>query len=372
MQLRTTAWPLTLIYTALVVYASLFPFAGWRDQGNDWWLMLTAPWPQYWTGFDLASNWLGYVPLGLLLALTLLRTNRNASNRQTLLLGFLLPSALSLLLETLQQYLPARVPSNVDWLANSGGALTGTLCALLLERGGLMARWSRWRMQWFPQAATGTLALLLVWPLALIFPAPVPLSLGQVRDRLYKALSQGLADSPWLEWLWDPAEQTTRLAPGVEMLLVAMGLLCPLLLAYSMLRDVPRRLLALLLVGGGAVLITALATLLSFGPAHAWAWLGETARAGLLLGGLTGVIFCVLPRRACLALAMLGLLLALVMVNLAPADAYYSHTLSTWEQGRFARFHGLAQWLGWVWPYAALIHAFSQVIHPRPHSGGQA
>ena len=25
-----------------------------------------------------------------------------------------------------------------------------------------------------------------------------------------------------------------------------------------------------------------------------------------------------------------------------------------WEQGRFLRFHGLSQWLGWLWPYAAL------------------
>ena len=29
-------------------------------------------------------------------------------------------------------------------------------------------------------------------------------------------------------------------------------------------------------------------------------------------------------------------------------------TLQGWEQGRFVRFHGLAQWVGWLWPYAAM------------------
>jgi hypothetical protein len=28
--------------------------------------------------------------------------------------------------------------------------------------------------------------------------------------------------------------------------------------------------------------------------------------------------------------------------------------LQTWEQGRFIRFHGVAQWLGWLWPFAVL------------------
>ena len=27
------------------------------------------------------------------------------------------------------------------------------------------------------------------------------------------------------------------------------------------------------------------------------------------------------------------------------------HSLQAWEQGRFIRFHGLAQWVGWLWPY---------------------
>ena len=30
---KTSAWPLSLVYAALIVFASLFPFDGWRAQG---------------------------------------------------------------------------------------------------------------------------------------------------------------------------------------------------------------------------------------------------------------------------------------------------------------------------------------------------
>lgn len=36
-------------------------------------------------------------------------------------------------------------------------------------------------------------------------------------------------------------------------------------------------------------------------------------------------------------------------------------TLQTWEQGRFIRFHGVVQWLGWLWPYATLVYLLSQI-----------
>ena len=51
----------------------------------------------------------------------------------------------------------------------------------------------------------------------------------------------------------------------------------------------------------------------------------------------------------------LVVLTALVMlVAQAPADPYYAASLQGWEQGRFIRFHGVAQWVGWLWPYVAM------------------
>ena len=41
-QRATMAWPLALIYAALVLFASLFPFEGWREQGISPWVFFTA------------------------------------------------------------------------------------------------------------------------------------------------------------------------------------------------------------------------------------------------------------------------------------------------------------------------------------------
>ena len=70
---KTSAWPLAQAYAALIVYASLYPFSGWRDQGIAPWAFLASPWPKYWTGFDVAANLVGYAPFGFLLALSFLR-----------------------------------------------------------------------------------------------------------------------------------------------------------------------------------------------------------------------------------------------------------------------------------------------------------
>ena len=76
---KTSAWPLAWVYAALVVFASLFPFTGWRDQGISPLVFLAAALPPpYWTGFDVVTNIVGYAPLGFLLALALLRTGRGA------------------------------------------------------------------------------------------------------------------------------------------------------------------------------------------------------------------------------------------------------------------------------------------------------
>jgi len=67
------------------------------------------------------------------------------------------------------------------------------------------------------------------------------------------------------------------------------------------------------------------------------------------------------PRRVSAALVLLGAGIYLSVLNQAPASPYFAQTLQTWEQGRFIRFHGLAQWLGWLWPYAALVYALALV-----------
>jgi hypothetical protein len=62
-----------------------------------------------------------------------------------------------------------------------------------------------------------------------------------------------------------------------------------------------------------------------------------------------------LGRRVAGALGFAALAVLVTLVARAPADPYYAASLQGWEQGRFIRFHGLAQWVGWLWPYAAMV-----------------
>lgn len=347
----TAARPLSWIYAALIAYASLYPFEGWRDQGIAPWVYLTAPLPKYWTRFDVVSNVLGYAPLGFLLALARLRLRARLS---AVGVAVVLAGMLSLGMEMLQSFLPMRVPSNLDALLNVLGALLGAVLARVLLALGWLERWSRFRAHWFVPRSSGALALLATWPLALLFPVPVPFGLGQVLERLEDALAQALMDTPWLEWLPLREVELQPLLQINEVLCMGLGLLLPVMLAYSVVRQTWQRVWSLvlaLLVGIGA---SALSSVLTYGPEHAWEWVAPEVYMGVGLALLMGLLMLRVSARMTLVLALTFLVWQLSMLNNASADVYFSQTVQTWEQGRFIRFHGLIQWLGWLWPYVLL------------------
>jgi ABC-type phosphate/phosphonate transport system permease subunit len=88
------------------------------------------------------------------------------------------------------------------------------------------------------------------------------------------------------------------------------------------------------------------------------------ATAGMTLAMLLALPLALVPRRACAVLTLLALMLHLSLLNNAPVGAYFAQTLQVWEQGRFIRFNGLAQWLGWLWPYAALVYMLLRLSGP--------
>jgi len=360
---KTTAWPLALAAVSLIVYASLYPFNEWRDQGISPFHFLSAPLPQYWTGFDVVANVVGYAPLGFLLALSALRSRRLPWAVRAAVFSAAL---LSLAMETLQSYLPSRIPSNVDLVLNTTGAWLGACCAWALEEAGFVDRWSRIRARWFATEARGALVLLALWPVALLFPAAVPLGLGQVFERLEAALAGALSNSPFLEWMPVRDLELQPLVPLAELTCVALGALVPCLLAYGVVRTLRQRLfffVAIFMAGVGA---SALSAALSYGPDHAWAWLELPVQVGLVLGALLALVLLPLPRRGAAALALLALAIYLGLLNQAPVDPYFAQTLQTWEQGRFIRFHGLVQWLGWLWPYAAMAYVLVRLSSREP------
>ncbi len=352
---KSAAWPVTWMYVALVVYASLYPFANWRDQGIVPWSFLWAPLPRYWSGFDVAINLVGYMPLGALLVLLILRSSQRGA---PVLIATLCVGALSLLMESLQSYLPQRVASREDWLLNTAGAAVGALLALSLARAGWLSWWDTWQRRWLAPQSRGVLALLLAWPAALLFPAAVPFGMGQIWNRLAQSMDALLlwgASAPAL------TAANAALAPSSELACVALGLLVPCLLGFCVVQSVRHRMALVLLVLAVGFVATGLSAALSWGPGHTWAWLNPITGAGAALALLLALALALVPARVNASLALLALGLSVGLLNQAPDSPYFAQTLHAWEQGRFIRFHGFAQWLGWAWPYAAMGVALAHI-----------
>lgn len=352
MKRHSLAQPLAWLFAALVVYASLYPFAGWRGEGINPLGFVTAPLPRYWSAFDVFSNLVGYMPLGFLLALS---AQRREAHWWAWLVVWLSPSLLSFTLELLQVYLPGRVPSNVDWALNTAGAWLGVMMVLALRRTGLLPVWERVRTHWFVPGSDGALVLLCVWPVALLYPTSVPFALGQVWHTVGQWAAGVLAGTPWAS-VWPSAGGTAEpLTPAEQSVLVALALLVPGLLAHSVLR--PQgwfRVWGVAVVCLGGMAWMGLSSALTHGPVHAWAWLTAPVGWGWGSAGLLLLLMLRAPRAVCWVLLLLALLTSLVWLNLLPRSPYLAESLDIWAQGRFIRFHGLTQWLGNLWPFVVL------------------
>lgn len=365
--MRTSAWPLASLYAGLILYASLYPFTGWRVQGVQPWSWVSAPWPQYWTAFDLYANFVGYVPLGFLLAMATLRLGWR---RGVWVLGGGLPLLLSGGIESAQTYLLVRVASNLDFALNGLGGVAGAALAWLAERAGALQHWARWRDAWFSPGAHGSLVLLAVWPLALLYPLSVPFGLGQAWEPLAQALAEWWWDTPFIAWLPDSGVPAEPLSPLTEAFCVALSLLAPLLMAYGDMRGWWRRLVFAAAFLAAAWGVGGLSGALTYGPVHAWSWATEPVVAGLIGAALAAMVCAPLTRRLCHALMLLSLGVSLALLNRAPEVPYFAQSIEVWEQGRFIHFHGVSQWLGWLWPYAAIVFGLYAVARPSVRDGG--
>jgi len=376
---RSTAWPLTWACVALITYATLHPLSGWtwpHPEAFSWQL----PRPRWEITADLVGNLLGYIPLGAMACLALLRSGWRTGSAPVA--AVLACSALSYALELAQFTLPGRVPSVSDWVLNTLGAAWGVLAAVTAQALGLVDWWQRWRERWFiPQAGFG-LALLWLWPLGLLFPPPLPLAQGQVGPVVQWWLIDWTVNTPLQTWFlpdddvlgafiraeWPEfaasqvaADRQTAWQPVRDSLIVALGLLAPMCVACAVAR--PLRLRLGLLAGAVALagLGSTVSAAMNYGPEHAFTWVNLPALVGLLLGALLGGLLLARTRTTA-AVIGLGVLLALVvLVHQVPTDPYQMAALQAWEQGRFVRFHGLSRWFGLLWPYAAMVWLFGRL-----------
>ena len=328
---------LALAWLGLIIYGSLYPFAGWRDTGVSPFAFLDGGWPRYWTAFDLAVNVVVYLPLGFFLTLAL----RRLPGRFTgLTVAVLLSASVSLLLETVQTWLPSRVPSNVELACNTLGGLLGALLAqtagprIFRRIGALQER----LIAPIPHAELG-LTLLGLWLLIPLSPEILLFGAGDLRQILgfgsavpFAAESYVLIDASITSF--------NALAVG----LIVRQLCISKATAYVV---VP----LFILLG---LLVRTLAAAILVSPDEAFTWLTPGAKMGLLMAGAGLAITLALPATARLMLAALALMAGTTLVNLAPPNPYSAVALATWRQGHFLNFNGLTRWIATLWPFLTM------------------
>jgi VanZ family protein len=328
-----------VVYVLLVAYASLYPLSGWREPGGPAFAFLTAPWPRYVTAFDLAANFFGYVPYGLLCVLAV---HTRLAGGAAVVLAAVTGAVLSLLLESAQSFLPARIPSNVDVLANVAGAAAGGLAAAIFVRwllgGGPLQRLRAQALTAGTAADLG-LALLGLWLFAQLNPATLLFGSGDLRDLFASAVGE---------------RHEAELFVSIEAAITAANLAAVALLVAAGARpEAPVRRLAVALIAV-ALVVRTLAFAVMMQAENVLVWLTPGAQLGLAAGIALALATLWLPRSARLALAAMLLIAATVLVNLAPPNPYLAATLKVWEQGHFLNFNGLTHLVSAAWPFAAL------------------
>ena len=338
---RLRTW-LAIGYTLFIVYASLSPFSGWREQGFDFPEVLAAPLLLTYTAFDAVINLLSYLPFGLLAGLAL---HARFGAATSVIFGLCLGVSLSAGMEYAQMYLPARISSNVDLLSNSAGTLIGALLAVsVVSWTGLFTRVTRWRSGLFHHGREMDfgLALLALWIFGQVNPS-LPM-LGNV-------FISEVARQPFATLLPAPFN-------GWESGAVTLNLLMLGTLLLTLLRAPRNAVIALPVILGMVALVkfvTAAVLLKS------WAlllWINSEAVLGMLLG--MGLLFAALslPRGVAIVSGAAVALAYFAVVNFVFDDNTPAAAMSIyhWHYGHLLNYNGLAQTIALVFPLLLLFH----------------
>lgn len=332
------------LYTLLVMGVSLYPFSGWQANPDRFAAFLFYPWPRYYTAFDVLINVLAYVPLGVALATA---TRQRLTIIGGLLLAVLAGSALSLLMELGQQYLPARIPSKLDLACNSAGALFGGIMVLLLYRHPWWHRFRLWREHWLQSDTLSDfgLAIIALWFFSQLDPA-VPLFGVVVRP-------QGLPQ-PFISPLADPALFLALLeGSGAFMHLVGVGWL-----VATVLRRARHGLVTVYAFFGLAILVKLFFAGILLRPSAYFEWINGPVAWGWLLGLLVFFLLRNLKRIWQASLAIVALLGSKVVGDVWPLHATPMGDLQLfkWSFGQLGHFKGLVGLVAALWPYLAVIY----------------
>lgn len=356
---RKFIWPLqamplarviSIAYALLIIYVSLNPFDFDFQNGVAGWAWLDAPLPRFITVFDVSVNILAYIPLGFLLVFA---AYPRWQNFVALGMTLTLTAILAFSVESLQTWLPTRIPSQIDWWTNMLGGLLGGLLAIPLGPQWLSGSAIRRRFDLWFGANWGACALFILFPWSQIYPQSSWLGMGVWGHAIFGSIDWGTTV------INQVAQETVITAVcwfGTALLLsLGMRVKAP---QWRILNE----LLCVTLV------VKIFFTALQFGIELSLLWLTAGAAWGMALASLALRWALRFSNAMKFWLAFLCLLAATIAVNLLPDNPYFVLTMRHWYQGPLLHFNELMQWVSVVWLPMALIWVVRNALPFKTYS----
>ena len=329
------------VWALLLAYASLYPFWPLRMPSPDAARGVFLP-PRYPSRSDVAFNVLAYVPLGVLLCLYFRQT---LAGWRATLRAVLTAAALSLAMELIQFFVPNRVASLYDLLANAGGALVGSLVFLDPLYSTVTRPLGQLRENTLVAGAWGDAGLVLVtlWLLAQLNPALPFFGAGDIAGEADNALHL-------VEWT------------AVGMSICGFGLFISALVRQE--QGSLRVTAALLSV---ALWLKFVFASLMLQPNFSAEWVST----GRVLGLVAGMAIFIPLRKlgrftrmyVALVLILAGALFSKIFGEYSPIEEFLR--LFRWPHGQLASFATLTRFLHELWPFGAVVFLTALFVHGK-------
>lgn len=329
------------VWALLLAYASLYPFWPLRIPSPDAALSFFLP-PRYPSRADVAFNVIAYVPLGMLACLYF-RQRVGGWRAMALAAGF--AAVFSLGMELLQFFIPNRVASLYDLLANAAGALVGSMVFLDPLYSTVTRPLGQLREGTLIQGAWGDAGLVLVmlWLLAQLNPALPFFGAGDIAG----ASDTGLQ---LIEW--------TAVGLGI----CGFGLFISTLVRHE--HGSLRVTVVLLSV---ALWLKFVFASLILQPNFSSEWVSTGRVLGLVAGMAIFIPLRKLGRfvRMYLAFVLIlaGALLAKIFGEYSPMEEFLR--LFRWPHGQLGNFATLTRFLHELWPFGAVVFLVALFVHGK-------
>ncbi|HUL95609.1 MAG TPA: VanZ family protein [Usitatibacter sp.] len=332
----------TAVWLALLAYASLYPFAPLHATSAEA-VAGAFSRPHHLANFDFAANVLAYIPLGILACLHF----RQSGARHPALKAIVAGTAFSMAMEGLQLFIPGRISSAYDTLANSVGTALGTLAFADPLYSLVSLPLARRREALVIGGAWGDagLMLLVLWMIAQLNPALPFFGAGNI---VFSDL--------------DTRDLAILQAASVAMGIWGFGLFVSTLLARE-----SGALRATLVLLSTALWLKFVAASVMLQPHFAEEWLSLARVAGLVAGVALLVPSRRFPRMGRIYLALVLVLAGALVSKIAGAYSGLDELLRVfrWPYGQLANFTTLTRFLHELWPLLAVAFLIALFFHAR-------